>query len=60
MINKHVPVMLEELIGVMDIKPDGVYVDCTFGSGGHSLGILQSLNSSGKLIAFDCDCATDQ
>lgn len=55
MINKHVPVMLNQSIDYLSIKDDGVYVDCTFGSGGHSREILKKLGPSGKLIAFDCD-----
>lgn len=55
MINYHVPVMLEECIEGLNIKPDGVYVDVTFGGGGHSKAILDKLSSKGKLIAFDQD-----
>ena len=51
----HVPVMLSEVIEWLDIKPGGVYVDCTFGGGGHSRAILEKLNESGRLIAFDQD-----
>lgn len=51
----HVPVMLQEVINGLQIDPSGIYVDCTFGGGGHSLGILKQLNSKGKLIAFDQD-----
>lgn len=51
----HIPVMLEETIAALDIKPDGVYVDCTFGGGGHSRAILSKLNESGRLVAFDQD-----
>jgi 16S rRNA (cytosine1402-N4)-methyltransferase len=51
----HVPVLLNEVIENLNIKPNGVYVDCTFGGGGHSRAILQRLNRSGKLIAFDQD-----
>jgi len=51
----HIPVLLNEVIESLDIKPDGVYVDCTFGGGGHSRAILQCLNEKGKLIAFDQD-----
>ena len=46
----HVPVMLQQVIEGLQIKPDGVYVDCTFGGGGHSKAILQQLNTKGKLI----------
>ncbi len=53
--NYHVPVLLKESIDVLAIKADGIYVDCTFGGGGHSRAILQQLNQKGKLIAFDQD-----
>lgn len=55
MSNYHVPVMLSECIEGLNIKPDGVYVDVTFGGGGHSKAILDKLSSKGKLIAFDQD-----
>jgi 16S rRNA (cytosine1402-N4)-methyltransferase len=51
----HIPVLLNEVIENLNIQPDGVYVDCTFGGGGHSKAILQHLNENGKLIAFDQD-----
>jgi 16S rRNA (cytosine1402-N4)-methyltransferase len=51
----HVPVLFAETIQALQIKPNGVYVDCTFGGGGHSRGILEKLDSDGKLIAFDQD-----
>ena len=51
----HIPVMLQESIKALDIKPDGVYVDTTFGGGSHSREILKNLSSKGKLIAFDQD-----
>lgn len=50
----HVPVMLEECINGLNIKPDGVYVDVTFGGGGHSAAIVAKL-TTGKLYAFDQD-----
>lgn len=49
------PVLLNEAIEALEIKPDGVYVDCTFGGGGHSRGILEKLGPAGKLVAFDQD-----
>jgi len=52
--NYHIPVLLTESIEGLNISPDGVYVDATFGGGGHSLSILQQL-SHGKLFAFDQD-----
>ena len=51
----HIPVLLNETIEALQIKPDGVYVDCTFGGGGHSRAILERLGPSGKLIVFDQD-----
>ena len=54
-INYHTPVLLAEVINGLKINPDGVYVDCTFGGGGHSKAILQELSSKGKLIVFDQD-----
>ncbi len=51
----HVPVLLKECIMGLNIKPDGVYVDVTFGGGGHSKEILKSLGEDGVLIAFDQD-----
>lgn len=51
----HIPVMLKEAVDSLSIKPDGVYVDCTFGGGGHSRGILARLNENGRLYAFDQD-----
>ncbi|OIR02982.1 ribosomal RNA small subunit methyltransferase H [mine drainage metagenome] len=53
--NYHVPVLYHETLDALNIKPDGVYVDCTFGGGGHSKGILEQLNANGKLFAFDQD-----
>src|SRR5688572_6695544 len=51
----HRPVLLRETIAGLAIRPDGVYVDCTFGGGGHSKGILEQLGPTGKLVAFDQD-----
>ncbi|WP_293789492.1 16S rRNA (cytosine(1402)-N(4))-methyltransferase RsmH [uncultured Pedobacter sp.] len=53
--NYHVPVMLRPCIDGLNIKPDGVYVDVTFGGGGHSKEILKHLGPKGRLIAFDQD-----
>ena len=55
MSNYHQPVLLNESVDGLDIKPDGVYVDVTFGGGGHSREILKRLGPEGKLIAFDQD-----
>ncbi|WP_343634394.1 16S rRNA (cytosine(1402)-N(4))-methyltransferase RsmH [Fluviicola sp.] len=51
----HVPVMLQECLDGLNINPDGVYVDVTFGGGGHSRAIFEKLSSKGKLIVFDQD-----
>jgi len=51
----HQPVMLNETLDAMEIKPDGVYVDVTFGGGGHSREILKRLGPNGKLFGFDQD-----
>lgn len=51
----HVPVLLQEVIDLLNIIPSGIYVDCTFGGGGHSKKILEKLNKEGRLIVFDQD-----
>jgi len=51
----HVPVMLSECVEALDIKPEGIYVDVTFGGGGHSREILKHLHGKGHLYAFDQD-----
>jgi 16S rRNA (cytosine1402-N4)-methyltransferase len=51
----HTPILLEETIEGLKIVPNGVYVDCTFGGGGHSKAILKKLDPEGKLVAFDQD-----
>lgn len=51
----HIPVLLAETIDGLHINPDGIYVDCTFGGGGHSKAILEKLSAKGKLVAFDQD-----
>src|SRR5579875_3894141 len=51
----HVPVLYNETLDALQIKKEGVYMDCTFGGGGHSKGILERLGEKGKLIAFDQD-----
>jgi len=50
----HVPVLLDQSISGLSIKPNGIYVDCTFGGGGHAAAILAKL-TTGKLVAFDHD-----
>lgn len=52
---KHISVMLQECIEGLNIKPDGIYVDCTLGGAGHSLEILKNLSSKGRLIGIDQD-----
>ena len=54
-IDYHNPVLLSETVEGLNIKEDGIYVDVTFGGGGHSRKILESLGSKGRLIAFDQD-----
>jgi 16S rRNA (cytosine1402-N4)-methyltransferase len=51
----HIPVLLNEVLEGLNMQPDGIYVDCTFGGGGHSKAILQQLGAKGKLVAFDQD-----
>ena len=51
----HNPVLLSETVGGLDINPSGVYVDVTFGGGGHSREIMKQLGPNGKLFAFDQD-----
>ena len=51
----HTPVLLKETVDGLKIVADGIYVDCTFGGGGHSKAILEKLDQNGKLIAFDQD-----
>jgi len=51
----HVPVLLNESINGLSIKPEGTYIDLTFGGGGHSKSILEKLNDRGRLISFDID-----
>lgn len=51
----HIPVMLNECMEGLDIKPEGVYIDLTFGGGGHSKAIIQRLSEKGSLYAFDQD-----
>lgn len=51
----HIPALLPQSLECLDIKPDGTYVDATFGGGGHSRAILEKLGPKGRLIAFDQD-----
>ena len=52
---KHVSVLLNECIEALDIKENGIYVDCTMGGGGHSLEVLKKLKGTGRLIGIDQD-----
>ncbi len=56
----HVPVLLHESIDGLDIKPNGVYVDVTFGGGGHSREILKRLGKNGRLYSFDQDADAER
>lgn len=51
----HIPALLKETVELLNIKPNGVYVDVTFGGGGHSRAILEALNETGNLFGFDRD-----
>ena len=51
----HIPVLLKETVDGLDIKPNGIYVDLTFGGGGHSKEILSRLGKDGHLYSFDQD-----
>jgi 16S rRNA (cytosine1402-N4)-methyltransferase len=51
----HTPVLLHETITALNIFSEGIYVDCTFGGGGHSRAILEKLGNDGRLVAFDQD-----
>ncbi len=53
--NPHITVLLDEAVHALSVKPDGIYVDGTFGRGGHSRKILSQLGANGRLIAFDRD-----
>ena len=53
--NTHQPVLLAEAIEALNIDPNGKYIDCTFGRGGHSQEILNNLNAQGRLLAIDQD-----
>ncbi len=56
----HVPVLLKESVDGLDIQPDGIYVDVTFGGGGHSKEILSRLGSKGHLYSFDQDADAEK
>lgn len=56
----HIPVLFQESLDGLNIKPEGIYVDVTFGGGGHSKGILNLLNPKGHLFGFDQDMAASE
>ena len=56
----HVPVLLKESVDRLDIQPDGIYVDVTFGGGGHSREILSRLGKGGRLFGFDQDADAER
>jgi len=60
MSNYHTPVMLQECIDGLNIRPEGTYVDVTFGGGGHSREIIKHLGKDGRLLAFDQDADAQQ
>lgn len=51
----HIPALLPEAISLLNIKPDGIYIDATFGGGGHSRAIMEQLGNDGRLFSFDRD-----
>ena len=55
--SEHLPVLLEETVAALDIKPDGIYVDGTFGRGGHTRAILVKLSDKGRVLGLDKDPA---
>ena len=54
-LDSHKPVLLSEVLKALNLQSDGIYVDCTFGRGGHTKAILNHLGTQGKLLAFDQD-----
>ncbi len=56
----HIPVLLQETVDGLDIRPDGTYVDVTFGGGGHSREILRRLGQDGRLFSFDQDADAER
>ncbi|MDE6163962.1 MAG: 16S rRNA (cytosine(1402)-N(4))-methyltransferase, partial [Muribaculaceae bacterium] len=51
----HIPALLPQSLQALDLKPDGIYVDATFGGGGHSHAVVEQLGSNGHLYSFDQD-----
>ena len=56
----HQSVLLDEALESLNIRPSGIYIDATFGRGGHSRAILQQLGEKGRLIAFDQDPRSEE
>ena len=56
----HIPVLLHPTVGGLSVRPDGIYVDATFGGGGHSREILRRLGPNGRLLSFDQDADAEQ
>lgn len=56
----HIPVLLQESLDGLDVRPDGIYVDVTFGGGGHSMEILHRLSTEGRLFGFDQDADAER
>src|SRR5580704_158092 len=54
-LDEHTPVLVEEVVAALALRPDGLYVDATFGRGGHSARILRVLASAGEVVAIDRD-----
>ena len=54
-VSAHVPVLLHEVLELMQVQPSGIYIDATFGRGGHSRAMLERLGSAGRLLVFDRD-----
>lgn len=52
---EHVPVLLQEVVGLMNVRPGGSYVDATYGRGGHARALLEALGADGRLLAIDRD-----
>ena len=60
MMEYHIPVLLKESLDALQIRPDGIYIDATFGAGGHSKPILKQLNAKGHLYGFDQDVDVEE
>ena len=56
----HIPVLRDESVNGLNVKPSGIYVDVTFGGGGHSKEILSRLNGKGRLFSFDQDADAEK